>query len=273
MRLLASHFNVLPLREAAQRLREGSLPARAACVTFDDGYADNYTIALPILRETGVPATFFIATAYLDGGRMFNDVLIEIAKAVPDGPCDLSAIGQGAHPVVSLQDRRALMTRLIARFKYQPPAQRLPAAERLAADFGICLPTDLMLSSAQLRAVHAAGMEIGGHTDTHPILARQNPADARREIRVGKEKLETLLGTPVRVFAYPNGRPVKDYTDAHVAMAADCGFEAAVSTRPAAADRHSGVHELPRFTPWDKTPARFGLRLLRSLTFPHSAGG
>ncbi len=273
MELLARHFNVLPLDEAARRLREGTLPARAACVTFDDGYADNVTVALPILRATGVPATFFVATAYLDGGRMFNDTLIEFAKAVPDGPCDLSAVGLGTHTIASIRDRRALMASLIGHFKYQPAALRLPTAEKLAADAGIRLPDDLMMSTAQLRALHAAGMEIGAHTDTHPILARQADDDARREIRRGKDRLEALLGAPVRVFAYPNGRPLKDYAAAHVHMVAECGFAAAVSTRPAAADRQCGIHELPRFTPWDATPARFGLRLLRSLVFPHGVGG
>lgn len=272
MQLLASHFNVLPLHDAALRLREGSLPPRAACVTFDDGYADNYTVALPILQETGVPATFFIATAYLDGGRMFNDTLIEFAKAVPAGPCDLSSVGLGEHTIATVADRRALMGKLIGHFKYQPPEQRLPAAEQLAADFGIRLPDDLMMSSGQLRALRAAGMDIGGHTHTHPILARQAPEAACNEIRLGKGRLEALLGTPVRVFAYPNGRPVKDYGPEHVQMAAECGFDAAVSTRPAAADRASGIHELPRFTPWDRTPARFGLRLLRSLLLPHGVG-
>lgn len=273
MQLLADHFNVLPLREAARRLREGSLPPRAACVTFDDGYADNCTIALPILREVGLPATFFIATAYLDGGRMFNDTLIEFAKAVLAGPCDLSALGLGTHAIDTVADRRRLMGTLIGHFKYQPPEQRLPAAEKLAADFGIRLPDNLMMSTEQLRALHAASMDIGGHTHTHPILARQDAEAARNEIGLGKDRLEALLGSPVRVFAYPNGRPVKDYGPEHVRMAVECGFEAAVSTRPAAADRDSGPHELPRFTPWDRTPARFGLRLLRSLVLPHGVGG
>jgi peptidoglycan/xylan/chitin deacetylase (PgdA/CDA1 family) len=265
MQFLANHFNVLPLREAAQRLRNGTLPARAACVTFDDGYADNYTVALPILKQTGVPATFFIATAYLDGGRMFNDTLIELAKAVPVGVCDLSSVGLGTQTIDTVADRRALMAKLIGHFKYQPPEHRLPAAERLAADFGIRLPDDLMMRTDQLRALHAAGMDIGGHTHSHPILARQTSEAAREEVKHGKERLESLLGEPIRVFAYPNGRPLKDYGPEHVSMAAECGFEAAVSTRPAAADQRSGPHELPRFTPWDKTPARFGLRLLRML--------
>lgn len=273
MELLARHFNVLPLREAAQRLSAGTLPARAACVTFDDGYADNYTLALPILHGAGVPATFFIATAYLDGGRMFNDTLIEVAKGLPAGPCDLSSAGLGHVTLTTAADRQALVGKLLGHFKYQAPGQRLPAAERLAADFAIRLPTNLMMSSAQLKALHAAGMEIGGHTHAHPILARQQPDEARADIRLGKDTLEALLGTPIRVFAYPNGRPVKDYGDEHVAMVPECGFDAAVSTRPAAADRHSDIYQLPRFTPWDRTPTRFALRLLRTLVQPHSAGG
>ncbi len=265
MRLLARHFNVLPLAEAAARLREGTLPARAACVTFDDGYADNYTLAAPILGELGLPATFFVATAYLDGGRMFNDTLIELARRLPGGPCDLSALGLGIHALASAADRHRLVGVLVGHFKYLPAEQRLARAEELAASFGVTLPGDLMMSSEQLRALHALGMEIGGHTDTHPILARLDPAAAEEEIRLGKAKLEAILQTPIRLFAYPNGRAGKDYAPEHVDMARARGFEAAVSTNPGAADGRADLYQLPRFTPWDKTPGRFGLRLLRNL--------
>ena len=77
MALLAEYFQVLPLSEAVHRLHSGTLPARAACVTFDDGYADNHDTALPILQKWRLPATFFIATAYLDGGWMWNDAVTE----------------------------------------------------------------------------------------------------------------------------------------------------------------------------------------------------
>ncbi len=273
MDLLARHFNVLPLREAALRLKAGTLPARAACITFDDGYADNYTTALPILKKAGIPATFFIATRYLDGGRMFNDTLIELAKGLPTGSIDLSSAGLGLLSINTTSDRQALVGKLLGHFKYQPPEQRLMAAESLASRFDIQLPDNLMMSRTQLKALHAGGMEIGAHTHTHPILARQSPRDANQDIRVGKEELESLLDTPIRVFAYPNGRPVKDYGDEHVAMIRESGFDTAVSTRPAAADRFSDIYQLPRFTPWDKTPTRFALRLLRALVQPHSAGG
>ena len=73
MRNVRRWFHVLPLEAAVARLRDGSLPARALAITFDDGYADNHDVALPILTRLNLTATFFIATSFLDGGCMWND--------------------------------------------------------------------------------------------------------------------------------------------------------------------------------------------------------
>ena len=105
-------------------------------------------------------------------------------------------------------------------------------------------------------------MEIGGHTITHPILARIDAAEAEREIAGGKAELEAILGEKVELFAYPNGKPVEDYTAEHVAIARRVGFRAAVTTSWGAGRRTSDPFQLPRFTPWDRAPARFALRLL-----------
>lgn len=266
MKLLADHFKVLPLHEAARRLYDGTLPRRAACITFDDGYADNYTAALPILQSLGLPATFFVATAFLDGGRMFNDALIELARRLPEGQHDMSEGGCGLVDIRNLADRRALIGKLIGHFKYQPPQQRLAAAEALARRFSVDLPADLMMSTTQLRALHRSpNVEIGGHTHSHPILARVDDELANEEIRLGKVRLESLLDAPLRTFAYPNGRPGKDYSNKHAQMAKACGFELAVSTMPTAASAADDRFNLPRYTPWDTTPGRFMLRMYRTL--------
>ncbi len=80
MRWLASNYNVMPLIEAVRGVRANRLPKRALSITFDDGYADNHDLALPVLRKLGLPATFFVTTGYLDGGCMFNDVVIEAVR-------------------------------------------------------------------------------------------------------------------------------------------------------------------------------------------------
>lgn len=265
MRFIRRHCQPLPLDEAVHRLRNKQLPARAVCVTFDDGYADNVTEALPVLREMGVPATFFVAAGYLNGGRMFNDIVMETVRRLPQGPLDLGPEGLGLREIQTDTDRRALSRELIMSLKYLDREQRQAKATALADRFGVELPDDLMMCDDQVRQLADAGMIIGGHTLNHPILSQLPDAEAFDEIRQGKHRLENLLGRPVRLFAYPNGRPGKDFGPEHVAMVRELGFEAACSTAWGAASRDSDLFQLPRFTPWDQTPWRFGLRLARNL--------
>ncbi len=96
---------------------------------------------------------------------------------------------------------------------------------------------------------------------------------ARREIADGRDVLEAIVRQPVRLFAYPNGKPNVDYPCAHVRMAKELGFVAAVSTAAGAARVGDPLHQLPRFTPWDRTPRRWGARLARNLFTRDRNGG
>ena len=89
MAALRRYCHPVPLIEGVRGLATGSLPDRAVTVTFDDGYADNAEVALPILQRHGVPATFFVATGYLNGGRMWNDSIIEAIRRAPATELDL----------------------------------------------------------------------------------------------------------------------------------------------------------------------------------------
>ncbi|MCG5516872.1 MULTISPECIES: polysaccharide deacetylase family protein [unclassified Ectothiorhodospira] len=263
-------FHVLPLAEALKRLQNGTLPPRAACITFDDGYADNHDVALPLLREQGLPATFFVATGFLDGGMMFNDRILEAIRRMPSGEVDLEDMGLGTRRIDGLDERKALIKEVIQSVKYLERGEREDKVAGLAAQCPQALPDDLMMTTAQLKALDAAGMEIGGHTHSHPILARLTDDQARAEILQGKETLESILGHPVRLFAYPNGKPGSDYLPQHAAMVRECGFEAAVSTTWGVSTRETDPYQLARFTPWDASPGRFGLRLVRNLFKPHT---
>jgi peptidoglycan/xylan/chitin deacetylase (PgdA/CDA1 family) len=263
--LIQRHFRLLPLADAAAALRAGTLPARAACITFDDGYADNADIALPILQRHGAPATFFVASGFLNGGRMWNDTVIELVRRVPKGELDLRSLGYGSYPLDDAPSYRGAIFALIDALKYVPLWERQAKVDQLVAHVGLALPDDLMMSSDQVRLLHRSGMEIGGHTVNHPIIARLDSAAAYSEIVKGKQALEELIGTRLRLFAYPNGKPGQDYLAEHVAMVKQLGFEAAVSTSWGAASRASDPFQLPRFTPWDHGQLRFLLRLMQNL--------
>ncbi len=264
MGLLVKHFTVLPLREACERLREGSLPARAACVTFDDGYADNEALALPILQRYGLSASFFVATEFLDGGRMWNDSVIEWARRIEVDEVDLSDFGLGVVHPSDVAARRELARGIIGAIKYLEPGHRSDRVASLVERVAVKLPDNLMMTSAQVRHLAQAGMEIGGHTHSHPILASLDEVQAKREIETGKEKLEQIIEAPLRLFAYPNGKPNKDYRLRDRNLVQSLGFEAAVSTHWGAADRTSDPYQLPRFTPWHGNASRYHLALLRN---------
>jgi len=271
MDLLAGHFSPLPLTEAVERLATGSLPARAVCVTFDDGYVDNAEVALPILRKHKVPATFFVATGYLDGGRMWNDTVCESIRVLAAPTLDLTRWGLGTFELDSDVARRSAIAAILPAFKYLPAAERDTRAAQLGELAGVPRQSKLMMREEQVRALHGAGMEIGAHTVTHPILLNTAPDVARREIAESRSRLGEIVRQPVHLFAYPNGKPGVDYGPEHVTMVRDAGFKAAVSTGWGVASAQSDRFQLPRFTPWDRTPGRFMLRMVRNMRNTDSA--
>lgn len=261
MDLLASLCNVLPFAEAVERLREGTLPPRAVCITFDDGYANNLEIAAPILKERGLPALVFVATGFTSGGCMWNDIVIEAVRAA-DGPLDLREWQLGIPELGDAASRIQLLDRLLPALKYLHPAEREEKVLRIARQAAARLPAQPMMTATQIARLRDYGIAVGAHTVCHPILATLDPEEAEAEIMASKETLENISGQPVEFFAYPNGRPGTDYGAEHAAMVRRCGFKAAVSTAWGAATTDSNLWQLPRMLPWDRSAFRFGLRLV-----------
>ncbi|PHV50754.1 carbohydrate esterase family protein [Janthinobacterium sp. BJB301] len=271
--LLQRFYTPLPLSDAVRRLQDGSLPPRAACITFDDGYADNAQVALPLLQRHGLHATFFIATGYLDGGQMWNDTVVEAVRHAPGPVLDLRVHGLGTFPVASLAQRQAAIATLLGQLKYQPFARRQQLAMQIRRQAGATAGPAAMLSTAQLRQLHAAGMELGAHTASHPILSTLAERAAQRDIAHGKQQLEALIQAPVSLFAYPNGKAGRDYGAPHVAMVKDLGFKAAVATDWGVARPGAGLDllQLPRFTPWDRGRLAFLWRMRQNRRQAHPA--
>ena len=271
-RWMKSWCNVLPLDLAVRQLRDRTLPERAVAITFDDGYADNRTQAQPILERHGLPATFFIATDFLDGGCMWNDTVIESIRLCHAAQIDLRSIAKpdgsgdlGLHTIASPADKRSAIGAIIGQIKYLPIAQRRALAGQIADCANVQTPTDLMMTSQQVCEMRQAGMQIGAHTRTHPILATLNADAAQAEIAESRRCLEQLLGERVGLFAYPNGKPGTDYSPESVQIVRDLGFDAAVSTTWGASRTGTDPFQIPRFTPWDRSKLRFGARFASNL--------
>jgi peptidoglycan/xylan/chitin deacetylase (PgdA/CDA1 family) len=267
-RWVRNWFHVLPLDAAVQHLRRGELPARALAITFDDGYADNHDVALPILRRHDLPATFFIATGFLDGGRMWNDTIIESLRHCEAASLDLGGLGPaglGLFDLGSTQQRRNAIDKTLDEAKYLDDEERLALTERVAARAHVRPPVDLMMTSGQVRELRRAGMQVGAHTVSHPILARLADDKALSEMVNSKRRLEEILDEPISLFAYPNGRPGEDFNERSVELARHAGFNAAVSTAKGTGTAASDLFQLPRFTPWGSGRTRFGTQLAANL--------
>jgi peptidoglycan/xylan/chitin deacetylase (PgdA/CDA1 family) len=264
---IATRFTPLPLAEALERLQTGTLPDGAVCLTFDDGYEDNLTVAAPICRHRNVPFTVFIASGYLDGGIMWNDLVIESIRRAQGDVIDLTDLGYGRHPLPDTQARASLVDSLLRSWKYLPFDRREQLAHELAARCAPKVPSP-MLSRNQVRKLASAGVEIGGHTVTHPILTLTEESAAMREIDQNKADLEGLLGRSLSFFAYPNGSPDRDFTESHASMVRSAGYAAALTTESGVSSPDTDPYRLPRFTPWDRSALRFAVRLLLNARHP-----
>jgi peptidoglycan/xylan/chitin deacetylase (PgdA/CDA1 family) len=264
---IASNFTPLSLSEGVDRLENGTLPYGAVCLTFDDGYEDNLSIAAPICAQRGIPFTVFVASGYLDGGIMWNDRVIESVRRAEGESLDLSDLGYGRHRLGEPQSRARLIEALLKRWKYLPFGEREALAREIQARFAPDLPSP-MLSRAQVHKLRALGAEIGGHTVSHPILSVTEASDAMREIADNKADLEALLGQRLRFFAYPNGSPDTDFSGTHVALAKRAGYDAAFTTQPGVSTQATDRYRMPRFTPWDRSPLRFSARLVLNMSHP-----
>lgn len=240
-------FNVIDLPDAARQMKSNSLPARAACITFDDGYANNHDVAAPLLTERDLPATFFITCGALEQGVMWNDLIIE-GVAGAKGELDLSALAKLTMPV-GLTAREQAKT-IIAAIKYLPLGERWNMAEAFyRANVSEQLPR-LMMSKTDVAALAKQGFDIGAHTMSHPILKELSDDEAEREIVQSLDWLEQATGKRPITFAYPNGNPGVDFAPVHERQVSDAGCAVAVSTQWAVGKSTTDAFSVPRIGPW-----------------------
>lgn len=253
MELLRRRFHPLRFHDVIDAIDHGRpLPRRAIVVTFDDGYDDNYRIAFPILRELGVPATFFVSTGHIDSGRAYAyDWLVHMIRTAGERRLRIDELGLDCALPPTTEARLALGAELLDRMKSLDAPAQAAIIERIEQEWSMprtrghadCRPMDW----DQLREMHAAGMEIGSHGVWHHMLAKLPREEMRREVSGSKQALERELGTPCEVISYPVGG-LDAYDDEVVRAVQESGYRLGCSYR-------SGANPLP-------LRQRFGLRRL-----------
>jgi peptidoglycan/xylan/chitin deacetylase (PgdA/CDA1 family) len=289
---LARHAEVIGPDEVFAAMSAGR--GRRVLITFDDGYRDNYELAFPLLRRHGLPATFFLASGFLDSPRpawwdeiawmvrhardqtRSTEAMPSGGRSMPSGDGSMPSgdgsmpsggrskpsgdgsmpsgggsmpsggrskpSGDGSFAATSLllggisfpaSDEDAAIAAVIARYKTLPDGDGERLLDELAAATGSgrCGASevkDLWMTWEMAREMHAAGMSIGGHTVTHPVLARLTPESQREEVTTCARRLHEELGVAMRWFAYPVGNP-DTFTSVTREILRECGVELAFS--------------------------------------------
>ncbi len=270
----------LAMSEFVARAQAGTLPRHAVAVTFDDGYADNLRQARPRLAAAGVPATLFLATAFVGQGLEYwwdelarsilerNDALddaVVVAGAVWRLRLDTAADAAGDSAswraaAAPRTDREQMYYALWERLRTLRAATRDEAMQalRVALRPPAPRPDDLPLTAAEVRDLAADGLfEIGGHTASHPVLPALTHAERRREILDGRQACERLTGRPATGFAYPHGANDADSR----AAVAECGFEWACTTHARPVPAGADLYALPRVGVGDWDASTFAAAL------------
>ncbi len=243
---------VVPLAEIVSGASRRSDRPLAA-VTFDDGYHDAYTAARPILERLDCPATVYVATGLVDGGKEFWwDELARIFMETERLPPNLSVDFGGpraTHQVPAIpEERRRLCARVRRRLRGLAPAEIDRRISELCAWAGTertLRPDHRAMTSEEVGKLSQSVVTVGAHTIAHPSLPALSPEAQRAEMAESRRACEAWTGRQVKHFAYPFGH----YDGASLKAAQACGFASACATTPGVVRPWTDRRRLPRLSP------------------------
>jgi len=231
IRFLKQHYDVIRVDDLEQVRRRAG---RAVMITFDDGYRDNYELALPVLKQHQVPATFFITSGFVDGGPVaWWDEIAWMVRQSPRGQLPAILDDCPEFPLRNAEEREAAVKGLLRFYKGLPLGQTQPFLQQLAevTDTGRCpatLARDVWMNWEMIRELDRAGLDIGGHTVSHPVLSRTSTEMQRQEIFGSKRRIEQEIGHAISAFSYPVGQP-DSFTPATQQLLREAGYHWAFS--------------------------------------------
>jgi peptidoglycan/xylan/chitin deacetylase (PgdA/CDA1 family) len=265
LRVLRRNAHIVPLEGALRTLAAGgSLPSRAVAVTFDDGYRDNLTQAVPLLARLGIPATIYLVPGFLSGE--VHAWWERLAWAIDQARAPYLEFDGTRHDVSGPAARVAALDVVEAALKTRDHAARLAAVEELVEALepdGSYRAEELFLDWDGARELTRAGIAIGSHTMRHAILAREDEQAQRADLAESRRLLEAELQVPVDTLAYPNGG-VGDYDAVTISAAQDAGYTHAVTAWGLTSSAATPPYEISRkmASPY-RSPARMAVGVLR----------
>lgn len=245
VRYIKQNYRPVTLSELATCIREQRpIPPNTVVITIDDGYQDFYQFAYPILREEGIPATFFVATGFVNRDLwLWTDKVEWLLREQFRLPEGRQVSGFTIESGVYDEQRRsalgkALLTHLLSISDNEKNQCITALSQMISRPLPTEAPTDFSaVTWKHLREMQENGIEIGGHTVTHPSLGQVDYAQAEGEILGCMRNLKENLGEGPRTFCYPNGMP-SDFQSFLPGLVAKAGFVGACVAFP---DSH-GCH-------------------------------
>lgn len=206
LRRLGTEF--IAIGEVPERLANPGA-GRFLAVTLDDASLDNLTYGIDVFSSNDCPFTVYVTSGFVDRTALPWWIILEeviarraIVDTRPFG-------GKNAEVLGSLQQKRRAFARLSVRFKMLPEAEKQSRIQEFAAMHGLTVDAIMnknFMNWKQLEILAKSPLAtIGGHTLSHPMLARLTASDARAEIVLGAERLQEKIGTYPKHFAYPYG--------------------------------------------------------------------
>lgn len=262
---ISSHYNIVSLDTLVAKMERGSEDCGSlAAITFDDGYADVYANAFPILKRKGIPAAMFVVSDLVSTSRLqaHDELYLLIAGAMEQWqtPCktlieylDVIGINPDKDMLTSCGSDPFPVTRLVLEAANKAEIDsllellrgRVVVAREILNEF-------LSLDWERLREMEAANFTIGSHTRTHPLLPHELPGAVKEEVEGSLRLMQQHLNRPVRHFAYPNG----SFSRLAVEAVAGAGYASAYTTCKHV-DPDYPLLTIPRRVFWEKSCMNF----------------
>jgi peptidoglycan/xylan/chitin deacetylase (PgdA/CDA1 family) len=232
MRFLKKNYRIVSLQQVCHELQEPSTLGPAVAITFDDGYSDLFTHALPVLRKYEIPATIYLIAACMETGQVaWYDRLFLALKVAPAGKFAVELEELRSFHLDSGPSRLAAALEIISFLRRIPNLQRKEWCRQLEERIQLPLQEldGRILTWEQVHLMQHAGVSFGSHTVSHPVMSRLTPSELEFEIGKSKKMLEAKLSRPVEDFAFPFGHPADCGAQAAEQLVR-CGYRSAVTT-------------------------------------------